>query len=86
MKSQFLPVIELPPIASSSEDNATENVEKKPIRLDSLNIEAITVGFAWAFAGAVCLLIVLSVLLVAAGYAGSTFPEDLQPSSSSSRR
>lgn len=84
MKSQSFSVIELPAIASSSGDNATDDVERKLIRLDSLNLEAFTVGLAWVFASAVCLLIVLSILLVAAAYAGSAFSSDLQPKSASS--
>ena len=84
MKSKSFPVIELPAIALSSGGNATDTAEKKLMRPDSLKIEAFTVGLAWAFACAVCLLIVLSVLLVAADYAGSTFPSNLQPKSSSS--
>jgi len=84
MKSKSFPVIELPAIASSSGSNATDDVERKLMRPDSLNLEAFTVGLPWAFACAVCLLIVLSVLLVAAGYAGSTFSSDLQPKSASS--
>jgi len=54
------------------------------MRPNDLKLQAFTVGLAWAFACAVCLLIVLSVLLVAAGYAGSTFPSDVQPNSASS--
>lgn len=74
MKSQSFPVIELPSIASSSGENATDDIGKELIRPNSLKLEAFTLGLAWAFAGIVCLLGVLSVLLVAAGYAGSTFP------------
>jgi len=54
------------------------------MRPNDLKLQAFTVGLAWAFACAVCLLIVLSVLLVAGGYAGSTFPSDVQPNSASS--
>jgi hypothetical protein len=84
MKSQPFPVIELPAIAPSSGGHATDDIEGKLVRPNSLNLEAFSVGVAWAFACAVCLLIVLSVLLVAAGYAGSTFSSDLQPNSASS--
>jgi len=76
MKSRSFPVIELAAIASSSGDNASDDVERKLTRPNSLKLEAFTVGLAWAFACAVCLLIVLTVLLVAAGYAGATFPSD----------
>lgn len=84
MKSQSSPGIELTAIASSSGENAADAMERKLVRPNSLKLEAFTVGLAWAFACAVCLLIVLSVLLVAAGYAGSTFPSDVQPKSASS--
>ena len=84
MKSQSFPVVELLAIASSSGDNATDDIEGKLMRPNDRKLEAFTVGLAWAFACAVCLLIVLSVLLVAAGYAGSTFPSDVQPNSASS--
>jgi hypothetical protein len=84
MKSQSFPVIELPAIASTSGGNATDDTARKFIRPNSLKPEAFTLGVAWAFAVTVCLLIALSVLLVAAGYAGSSFPSDLQPNSASS--
>ena len=84
MKSQSFPIVELPAIASPCGENATGDIERKLMRSNNLKLEAFTVGLAWAFAGAVCLLIVLSVLLVAAGYAGSTFPSDVQPNSASS--
>jgi len=84
MKAQSFPVVELPAIASSSGDNATDDIERKLMRPNDLKLEAFTVGLAWAFACAVGLLTVLSVLLVAAGYAGSTFPSDVQPNSASS--
>lgn len=54
------------------------------MRPNSLKLEVFTVALAWAFACAVCLLIVLTALLVASGYAGSTFSSDLQPKSASS--
>ena len=84
MKSQSCPAIELLAIAPSSRDKATDDIERKLVRPNSLKLEAFTVGVAWAFACAVCLLIAFSVLLLAAGYAGSTFPSDLQPNSASS--
>lgn len=74
MKSRSLPVVELPEIAASSGENATDEIDRKLLRPNSLNLEAFTVGLAWAFASTICLLIVLSILLVVAGYAGSTLP------------
>jgi hypothetical protein len=81
MKSQSFSVIEVPPIALSSGGNATDDVDRKLMFPNNLKLEAFTVGLAWAFACAVCLLLMLSVLLVAAGYAGSIFRSDLQPQS-----
>ena len=82
MKSQSLVVIELPATASSSMESTTDDMEKKLTRPSSMKLEAFTVRLAWAFASAVLLLMVVSLLLVAAGYAGSTF--DLQPKTVSS--
>lgn len=46
---------------------------------NNLKLEAFTVKLAWAFASAVVLLVVVSLLLVAAGYAGSIVAPDVQP-------
>jgi hypothetical protein len=75
MKSGSSPVIKLLSIESSS-GNATNDIEKELIRPNSLKLGAFTVALAWAFACAICMLIVLSILLVAAGYIGSIFPLD----------
>jgi len=74
MKSRSFPVVELPEIAASSGENATDEIDRKLLSPNSLNLEAFTVRLAWAFASTICLLIVLSILLVVAGYAGSTLP------------
>jgi hypothetical protein len=75
MKSGSSSVIKLPSIESSC-GNATNDIEKELLRPNSLKLEAFMVGMAWAFACAICMLIVLSVLLVVAGYIGSIFPLD----------
>jgi hypothetical protein len=84
MKSQSSALIELPAIASSSVENAADAVEQKLNRPKSVQLEAFPVRLAWAFASVVFLLIVVSLLLVVAGYAGSMFGSDLQPKSVSS--
>ena len=43
---------------------------------NNVKLEAFTVKLAWAFASAVLLMVVVSFLLVVAGYAGSTFSPD----------
>jgi hypothetical protein len=82
VKSQSLALIELP--ASSSMERATDDMEKRLMRSNTMKLEAFTVRLAWAFAAAVFLLLLVSLLLVVSGYAGSTF--DLQPKTVSSSR
>jgi hypothetical protein len=83
MKSHFA-VIELSATAASSVQDAIANPEGKLMRPNSVKLEAFTVRLAWAFASAVLLLTVVSLLLVMAGYAGSAFISDVQPESVSS--
>jgi hypothetical protein len=45
---------------------------------NNVKLAAFTVKLAWAFASAVLLLVVVSFLLVVAGYAGSVFAPDVQ--------
>jgi hypothetical protein len=59
-------------------------MEKKLMRPNSVQLEAFTVRLAWGFASAVLLLMVVSLLLMKAGYAGSTFASDLQTKTVSS--
>jgi hypothetical protein len=54
------------------------------MRPNTMKLEVFTVRLAWAFASAVLLLLLVSLLLVVSGYAGSTF--DLQPRTVSSSR
>ena len=84
MTSHSFPVIELPAAASSSVENTTDDTEKNLMPPNSVELEAFTVKLAWGFVSAVLLLMVVSLLLVVAGYAGSTF--DLQPTTVSSSR
>jgi hypothetical protein len=83
MKSHFA-VIELSATAAASVQNAIVSPEGNLLRPNSVKLEAFTVRLAWAFASAVLLLTVVSLLLVVAGYAGSAFTPDLQPKSVSS--
>jgi hypothetical protein len=86
MKSQSLAVIELPATASSSMEDATHDIEKKLTRPNSVKLEAFSVRLAWAFASAVLLLLLMSLLMLVAGYAGSTFAPNLQSKTVSSSR
>jgi len=79
MKVQTYAVIELPAIALSFAENATDDMEKKPRRPNSVKLEAFTLRLAWTFASAVLLLMVVSLLLVVAGCAGSIFAPDVRP-------
>jgi len=54
------------------------------MRPNSVKLEAFAVRLAWGFGSAVLLLIVLSIMLVVAGYAGSIFTPDLEPQTLSS--
>lgn len=86
MKSQSPGVIDVPATALSSAEGATDDLGKKFMCPNNVNLQAFAVRVAWAFTSAVLVLIVASLLLVVAGYAGSTFALDLQskPVSSSS--
>jgi hypothetical protein len=81
VKSPSLAVIERAATASASVENASDNSEKELIhpnliRPNNVKLEAFTVKLAWGFASAVLLLMVVSILLVVAGYAGSIFISD----------
>ena len=84
MKSKSLAVIELAATASSSLENATDDMERKLMRPNNVKLEAFTLRLAWGFASTVLLLMVVSLLLVVAGYSGSIFAPDLQPKTLSS--
>ena len=86
MKGQSFAVIELPATASSSEENATDETEKRLMRPNRVELEAFPVRLAWGFVSAVLLLMAVSLLLVVADYVGSTFASDFQPKTVSSSR
>ena len=49
-------------------DNASDN---ELVRTNNMELEAFAMRFAWAFVSVIVLLVVVSLLLVVAGYAGS---------------
>ena len=77
MKGHSSSVIEFPATVPSS--IKVETCGKAQNSMDANNLETFTVRVAWAFASAVGLLVVVSLLLAVAGYAGSTFDPALQP-------
>jgi hypothetical protein len=48
--------------------------DDKLIRTNNMKLEAFAMRMAWAFASIVVLLVIVSLLLVVAGYAGSRLP------------
>ncbi|HEY6768622.1 MAG TPA: hypothetical protein VI386_28005 [Candidatus Sulfotelmatobacter sp.] len=46
---------------------------------NAMKLEAFTVKLAWGFATVVLFLMVVTLVLAVAGYAGSAFASDLQP-------
>ena len=86
MKAQSLALNELPATAPSCMERATREMEQNLMRPNSEKLEAFTLRLAWAFASAVLLLLLVSLLLVVAGYAGSIFTSNLQSKTVSSSR
>jgi len=85
VNSQSFSGIELPAMASASVESVTKDMENKLMRPNGVKLEAFAVvRLAWGFASAVFLLMMVSLLLVVAGYAGSSFASDLQPQTVSS--
>ena len=83
MKSNSLAVVEQLAIVSSSKEGPPDSMPKLMV-LNNVKLELFTVIVAWAFASVIFLLMVVSLLLVVAGYAGSTFAPDLGPKTVSS--
>jgi hypothetical protein len=83
MKSNSLAVVEQLAIVSSSKEGPPDSMPKLMV-LNNVKLEVFTVIVAWAFASVILLLMVVSLLLVVAGYAGSTFAPDLGPKTVSS--
>jgi hypothetical protein len=59
-------------------------MEEELMRTDNMKIETFTVRVAWGFASTVVFLLVVGLLLLVAGLAGSSFAQDLQPKTFSS--
>lgn len=78
MKSQPSAVIERPGIASRPVGRVARAREIRQ-RPNNLKLAAFTVKVAWAFASTVFLLVVVGLVLVVAGYAGSIFSPDAHP-------
>jgi hypothetical protein len=62
------------------------DLQRNFMRPNSVKLEAFTVRLAWGFVSTVLLLLVITALMVVAGYAGSRFPSDPQPQSVSPSR
>ena len=60
------------------------DLEQNLMRPNNVKLEAFTVRLAWGFVSTVLLLVVMSLLMVVAGYAGSIFAPDLEPRTVSS--
>ena len=82
MKSQCVAVIESP--VPSPVEQSTHDIEKRVPRPDDLRVDAIPLGLAWIFTSTVFVLMLVSLLLVVAGYVGSAFASDLRPKTISS--
>jgi hypothetical protein len=79
MESHSFALIAPQTTAASAKENVTDHIEKELMRRSRAKGEVFVVRIAWAFACAVLLLMVLSLLLAVTDYAGSTFGPDLQP-------
>jgi hypothetical protein len=76
MKSNSLAVVEQSATVSSSKEAPPDSMPKL-IVLKNVKLELFTVIVAWAFASVIFLLMVVSLLLMVADYAGSTFAPNL---------
>lgn len=79
MKRHSSALIEIPAAAALSIEIGIGRNEQKSMSANNATIESLAVRFAWVFASAVVLLMVVSLLLAVAGYAGSTFDRASQP-------
>lgn len=75
MKSQPSAVLERAGNASQSVERVAHDVETLT-RPNNIKLDAFIVKLAWAFASAVLVLVVVGLVLVVAGYAGSIFAPD----------
>ena len=54
-------------------------MEREVMRTNNMKLETFTVRFAWGFASTVLLMLLVGLLLLVAGLAGSSFAQDSQP-------
>jgi hypothetical protein len=59
-------------------------MEKELMQTNNMKLETFKLRFAWGFASTVLLLLLIGVLLLVVGYAGSSFAQDSQPKTFSS--
>lgn len=78
MKSEPSAVIERPAIAPGAVEKIALDREALT-GSNNVKLEAFTVRLAWIFASSVFLLVVIGLVLVVAGYAGSVFAPDKHP-------
>jgi hypothetical protein len=76
MKPNSLAVVEQSATVSSSKEGHPDSMPKLMV-LNNVKLELFTVIVAWAFASVIFLLMVVSLLLMVADYAGSTFTPNL---------
>lgn len=76
MKSNSLAVLEESVTVSSSKEGLPDSMPKLMV-LRNGKLEVLTVIVAWAFVSVIVVLTVVSLLLMVAGYAGSTLAPDL---------
>lgn len=83
MKSPPSAVLERPGIASRSVERVADAIDIRT-RPNNVKLQEFTVKLAWVFASAVFLLVVVGMVLVVAGYAGTIFAPDAPQSPSTS--
>src|SRR5882672_1193604 len=54
-------------------------MEEKLMHTNNMKLETFTVGLAWGFASTLFLLLLVGILLLVAGFAESSFAQDVQP-------
>ena len=71
MSSKSFAVNQLSETAYASVPVPDNGLDKELIRTNNRKLEAFAIKVAWAFASIVVLLVIMSLLLVVAGFAGS---------------
>lgn len=73
MSSKSLAANQLSETAYTSVQGPDNGSDDALIRTSNAKLEAFTMSIAWAFASIVALLVIVTLLLVVAGYAGTRF-------------